>query len=293
MKVARVLMSSIRWAFNTRQWDPTVSDWVTAGQCVQPEEKERIGRFVFKKDAKSSMIGRLMLRKMLHRVTKIPYNEIKLGRTEKGKPYLQNNLPNECEHLSFNVSHHGDYVVLVAEEDAQVGIDVMKLETPVGAKSVAEFFHTMRRQFTQEEWVYIKSGTTDRNQLGNFYRLWCLKESYVKALGIGIGFEVKRLNFKISSDLAANEGTVTTTTLEVDGQYAKDWTFEETLVDNHCIAVARQSSASKIREQNHVPFVVITFNELLAESKPLSDPDQDYGEQFIQKAENPADLKKS
>lgn len=42
----------------------------------------------------------------------------------------------------------------------------------VGAKTVGDFFHTMRRQFTEEEWVYIKSGQTDRDMLGNFYRLW-------------------------------------------------------------------------------------------------------------------------
>lgn len=71
-----------------------------------------------------------MMRRVLHRVTKIPYNDIKLGRTEKGKPYLINGVENSCKDLSFNVSHHGDYVVLAAELDCNVGIDVMKLETP-------------------------------------------------------------------------------------------------------------------------------------------------------------------
>lgn len=66
----------------------------------------------------------------------------------------------------------------------------------------------------------------------------------MKALGIGIGFEVKRLNFQICQHLTANNGTISTTTLEVDGQSAEDWTFEETLLDNHCIAVALKSSAS-------------------------------------------------
>lgn len=57
MKVSRAVMSSIRWAFNTSQWNPTVTDWISAGRCIQPEEKERIGKFVFKKDAKSSMVS--------------------------------------------------------------------------------------------------------------------------------------------------------------------------------------------------------------------------------------------
>ncbi|XP_060602671.1 L-aminoadipate-semialdehyde dehydrogenase-phosphopantetheinyl transferase-like [Ruditapes philippinarum] len=283
MRISRLVMTSTRWAFNTRQWEPTVSDWVKASQCIQSEEKERIGKFVFKKDAKSSMIGRLMLRKMLHRRTKIPYADIKLGRTEKGKPYLMNNTPEGCEKLSFNVSHHGDYVVLAAETFTDVGIDVMKLETPVGANSISDFFHTMRRQFTQDEWVYIKSGKTEQDQLGNFYRLWCLKESYVKALGVGIGFEVKRLNFLIKSDLPSVGQTIDTTQLEVDGQFTIHWTFEETLLDNHCIAVAETSS----NPVKNPFFEVLTFNQLLEDSNPLSDPDQKYGEEFIKKPERP------
>lgn len=41
-----------------------------------------------------------------------------------------------------------------------------------------------------------------------------------------------------------------------------------------------------------MPFKTLPFDELLADSKPLSDPDQAYGEQFIQKAESPMELKK-
>ena len=71
-----------------------------------------------------------MLRKVISDLTEIPYTEIKLGRTEKGKPFLQNDLPLSLKNLSFNVSHQGDLVVLAAEEAAVVGIDVMKLDTP-------------------------------------------------------------------------------------------------------------------------------------------------------------------
>ena len=66
----------------------------------------------------------------------------------------------------------------------------------------------------------------------------CLKESYVKALGIGIGFEVKRLNFMIKTkDLKACT-QANNTELKVDDKHLNDWTFEEEVLDNHCIAVA-------------------------------------------------------
>lgn len=49
-------MQSVRWVFNTQKWQPTKEDWVVAAQRLQNEEKARIGKFVFKKDGKSSMV---------------------------------------------------------------------------------------------------------------------------------------------------------------------------------------------------------------------------------------------
>ncbi len=52
-------MDGVRRAFRFSKWKPTSEQWTLAAQCVQPEEKERIGRFVFQKDAKSAMVSEL------------------------------------------------------------------------------------------------------------------------------------------------------------------------------------------------------------------------------------------
>ena len=60
----------------------------------------------------------------------------------------------------------------------------------------------------------------------------------VKALGTGIGFEVSRLDFDTAGkDLSTNHIT-RSTTLEVDGAPAPEWQFEETMLEDHCVAVA-------------------------------------------------------
>ena len=51
----------IKWAFNFRAWQPTRSEWMFCGQCIQNEEKDRIQRFVFKKDAKAAMVGQIII----------------------------------------------------------------------------------------------------------------------------------------------------------------------------------------------------------------------------------------
>ncbi|KAL3879993.1 hypothetical protein ACJMK2_032265 [Sinanodonta woodiana] len=274
----------IRWAFNSHSWHPKQAEWTLATQCVQPEERERISKFYFKRDAKASMVGRLMIRKVVHLVTGIPYEEIQLGRTDKGKPYIINDLPWHCRHFEFNVSHQGEYVVLASEAESLVGIDIMKLDTP-RSTPVPDFLHTMRRQFTFEEMNFIKSSGQETHQLRTFYRLWCLKESYVKALGIGIGFEVERLNFDLVTPLL-QEDIVTDTTLCVDGKLQADWKFEEYIVDNHCIAVARKSKNNTPLTQEASTFKMLTFTELVDGAVPLSEPDLSYWESFRTKSED-------
>lgn len=71
-------MSVVRWAFRVSSWHPTEQEWLKAASYIQAEEKERIGKFVFRRDAKSSMIGRLLIRKFVQQVTLARY---------KGSPF--------------------------------------------------------------------------------------------------------------------------------------------------------------------------------------------------------------
>ena len=47
---------------------------------------------------------------------------------------------------SFNLSHHGDYVVLVAHADRPVGVDVMDTAPPLPGTSVDAFLGQLRSQ---------------------------------------------------------------------------------------------------------------------------------------------------
>ncbi|XP_028320758.1 L-aminoadipate-semialdehyde dehydrogenase-phosphopantetheinyl transferase isoform X3 [Gouania willdenowi] len=163
-------MSSYRWAFRCGSWTPTRSEWLFAARCIQREEKERIGQFVFAKDAKSAMAGRLLLRSFVCDSMRIPWSDIKLERSPRGKPCLKV-CDDSRRGWSFNLSHQGDYTVLAAQQGVQVGVDIMKTVMP-GSSSVPEFFRIMTRQFTAHEWSSIQSAGSERQQLAAFYRHW-------------------------------------------------------------------------------------------------------------------------
>ncbi|XP_014882465.1 L-aminoadipate-semialdehyde dehydrogenase-phosphopantetheinyl transferase isoform X1 [Poecilia latipinna] len=249
-------MGSVRWGFRCGSWTPSRSEWLFAARCVQQEEKDRIGQFVFAKDAKSAMAGRLLLRKFVCEMMGIPWSQIRLNRSPRGKPYLAAPLQvttGSDPPWSFNISHQGDYAVLAAQQGVQVGVDVMKTTLP-GSNSVPEFFRIMTRQFTAHEWSTIQSAASEHQQLAAFYRHWTLKESFIKAIGTGLGFNLQRAEFHLSPELLTLGTVLRQTKMHLDEEPEDLWVFEESLLDaDHHVAVAlgpADEASSAVRKRS-------------------------------------------
>ncbi|XP_046740379.1 L-aminoadipate-semialdehyde dehydrogenase-phosphopantetheinyl transferase [Diprion similis] len=280
IKMAR---SSVRWAFNWLQWDPSETEFLKAISCIQTEEKERIGRFVFKKDARASLAGRLLMRKFVNEYGNIPYNDVLFSRDKSGRPFVNGDIKN----LNFNVSHQGSYTVFAGEvRNLLLGVDVMKLEY-TGGKKLAEFFRIMNRNFSPLEWDSIRAGNSksEIDQVSMFCRHWSLKESYVKAIGVGIAMDLSRISFKINSPLVAGP-LVTDTELYLDGM-KQNWLFEESLLDSdHCVSVALQENKSA-PESLGLKFETMNFKNLMENSVSLHSLDLEYCKRYFSKPEQP------
>lgn len=280
-------MEGVRLAFKFGSWKPTKQEWLLGISCVQSEEKQRIMRFVFKKDAKSALIGRLLIRKVLSEHLRIPYNEVLLKRTEKGKPYLANISEPFVKNFNFNISHQGDYTVLAAEPKTKVGVDIMKTVYPSSA-TVAGFFQTMRKQFTAHEWQTIKSQESEWKQLEMFYRHWCLKESYVKATGTGIGHDLQSVEFNIKTNELSPQTVTCDTQFFLDEVEMDGWRFEETKMDNlHQIAVALGPSQNlgEDRRSCFSKFTELQFADIVSSAIPLFPEEQSDWAAFESKRE--------
>ncbi|XP_073194696.1 L-aminoadipate-semialdehyde dehydrogenase-phosphopantetheinyl transferase isoform X3 [Lepidochelys kempii] len=252
-------MGSVRWAFPCAAWAPRRDEWLLAARLVQPEEKDRVRQFAFARDAKAAMAGRLLIRKLIAEKLCIPWNEIHLQRTSKGKPFLVNDI--------------------------------------LGSGSIPDFFRIMKRQFTEAEWRAIKSINNEWIQLDMFYRHWALKESFIKAIGIGIGFNLQRIEFN-ASPLQLEVGDVyKETKMLLDGDKEEGWTFEETRLDDlHHVAVALGKPEVFVQKDSNVlpkdltqpQFQVLTFDDLVAAGVPIAPEDPTYWDNFCSKQECPA-----
>lgn len=89
-----------------------------------------------------------------------------------GKPFLPG-----CERLCFNLSHSGTQV-LCALSDRDVGCDVERIHTAR--------LRLAARCFCPEEYEALLACDDETARDALFYRIWTLKESFVKAVGRGL-----------------------------------------------------------------------------------------------------------
>ncbi|XP_071061303.1 L-aminoadipate-semialdehyde dehydrogenase-phosphopantetheinyl transferase isoform X2 [Pseudochaenichthys georgianus] len=248
---------------------------------------------------KSKKAGRLLLRRFVCERMGIPWSEIRLERSPRGKPYLaaplkvRSDSGTEPPSWSFNLSHQGDYAVLAAEQGGQVGVDIMKNTMP-GTSSVPEFFRIMTRQFTAYEWSVIQSAGSEHLQLAAFYRHWALKESFIKAIGTGLGFNLQRVEFHLAPEPLTQKHVLRQTKMHLDEEEEEDWIFEESLLDaDHHVAVAlgpTEKTGSELFRPSLPPassFALLSFSDLTASASPLTEEDPACWDSFEMKAEAP------
>jgi len=265
---------NVRLAFNFAKWAPTKQQYFLAMSCIQPEERDRIRKFRYRSDAKASLIGRLLIRKWITTNFNLANDAVVLSRTERGRPCS----PQVPPAYDFNVSHAGDYVVFAAGEFGAVGTDVMPLQDTRREEEIGEFFRLMRRKFTEDEWCQIRSSGSDhKTQLSVFFRLWCLKESFIKAEGTGLGIDLQSVSFKLNtSDLSKN--VTRDTQFYLNGQRDTSMHFDEFLIDDgHCCAVCyTQNHGNNPVSWDNQGVDTISFDDVatgLCAIEPLIDKD--------------------
>lgn len=147
---------------------------------LDDERKAYILSFKQKEDQKRSLGVSILLLKA-----------IKELKEEKYPIFTDKNGKMSTNHYQFNFSHSGN-VVMVAISNLSVGCDVEKKDKV--SLSIAKRF------FGENEYNNV---IKDENY---FIRYWTLKESYLKAIGVGLrvslsSFEIDLENMKIKNPL--------------------------------------------------------------------------------------------
>ena len=182
-------------------------------QTLSLERQKRIHNMKQEKSRKQSMGVGLLLQKVL---ALYHMQDSDVFVDEHGKP--------KVEGLEFSLSHSGN-LVLCAVSEEPVGCDIERLrEAP---KGVAE------RYFSDAEQAYLSHFSADEHDR-EFFRIWTMKDSYVKMTGEGlrVSFEAYEIAMEDTGARVIRHGEMQScylSTMELEG---------------HIMSICAESSAS-------------------------------------------------
>ncbi len=148
--------------------------------------REKADSFVFAKDKALSVGVWLLLRRALEDLGEDP-DKIRINYLKNGKPVL------EGSDIQFNLSH-SEHRVMCSVSDIDLGCDVEHIQ-PID-------MDIARRYFFGSEYGTISSAD-DRDDM--FYRFWTLKESFMKATGLGFELPLDSFCIHLGEDISVDQ----------------------------------------------------------------------------------------
>ncbi|MGE7184506.1 4'-phosphopantetheinyl transferase family protein [Peribacillus sp. NPDC006672] len=153
---------------------------------VAEDKARRILRLINRKDKIRTLIGDILIRSAACDHLQISNEDIQFEYNHYGKPRLK-----DWHQFHFNVSHSGDWVVAAVDE-RPIGIDIERVNS-IDCLGIAERF------FSKTEYQWLRTQDLGR-RLDCFYKLWTLKESYLKIIGAGLSIPLDSFSFIIKKN---------------------------------------------------------------------------------------------
>jgi len=153
------------------------------------EETIKQQRYKFDIDKHDALITRAFIRDLLSYYADVSPNAWRFEKGEKDKPEIVNPpLP-----LRFNISHTKGLIICAVTLSNDIGCDVEDINRTNDVLAIAE------RYFSAQETNELFS-LPQEVQRSRFFDYWTLKESYIKAWGLGLAIPLADFTFTINDD---------------------------------------------------------------------------------------------
>jgi 4'-phosphopantetheinyl transferase len=179
--LARVVVWTVRQHASEAQ--QRMSAYVS---LLSEDERRRAERFHHHADRDRFVIGRALARTMLARYGGRPAREWPILVDSHGRPELDSQADGIPD-LRFNLSHTDGLIACAITSGREVGVDVEHIGRRL-THDVAERF------FSRREVAALRSLPPDEQGIV-FFDYWTLKESYIKARGLGLALPLAQFTF--------------------------------------------------------------------------------------------------
>lgn len=151
------------------------------------DERRQHGRFHLEDDRLMFLATRALVRTVLSAYVDVPPSEWRFATGMRGKPYIAE--PSGLPPLHFNLTNtRGLVVCAVSSSYPRLGIDVEWLERAGETVSAADQY------FSSDEIRALRALPAEL-QRERFFQYWTLKESYIKARGLGLALPLEQFSF--------------------------------------------------------------------------------------------------
>ena len=126
-----------------------------------------------------------LLRYSLYNEFGIKLQAEEIDKNPWGKPFLRN-----YKYIQYNISHCSSAIVCSLSSLYPIGVDVENV------RSYSPY--SFKRCFQWTERCYVGGSMEPERE---FFRLWTLKESYIKAIGMGMAYPMREICFDIRNGI--------------------------------------------------------------------------------------------
>ena len=202
-------------------------------------ESARRDRFRFEADRQRFLITRALVRTVLSRYADMPPHKWQFQTNEFGKPSVAQVDTN----LHFNLSHTAGLIVLALARTPDLGVDVENVLREAPLEVASSYF--------------AASELADLHELGpseqhmRFFALWTLKESYIKARGMGLSLPLDRFAFRMhqGKDISFE----TTCSIDLNPSAWQFWQWE--MASSFLIALCSRAEMKTVMQRRTMPLL--------------------------------------
>jgi 4'-phosphopantetheinyl transferase len=144
---------------------------------LTPHELAQHARFHFEKDRHRHLVTRALVREVLSRYAPVAPHEWRFEAGRYGKPYIVGPA-NLAKRIAFNISHTGGLVIVGVSRTRALGVDAECMQRRAALEIAERFFSPLEARSLRR--------LSPQAQALRFWELWTLKESYIKARGMGL-----------------------------------------------------------------------------------------------------------
>lgn len=176
--------------------------WLSAPEDLLPSERRRAALAVLSDEERAQhdrfrveharelyLAAHALARSVLSRYLEVDPAAWQFRFNRWGRPEIDG--PEGLPRLRFNLSHTRGLVACIVALESDLGVDVEAIERHIDLLGVA------RHSFAPAEVEELRSLPLSARRL-RFFSFWTLKESYIKARGMGMALPLKRFAFSLA-----------------------------------------------------------------------------------------------